>query len=443
MSRRRRGKLPDIELETEIESLSPEGRGVGRVEGKTAFVRDALPGEHVRFRVTRRKKTFDEGVLTQLLRAAADRVSPACGHFGVCGGCSLQHLDHQAQVSHKERGLLESLEHIGRVKPETLAPALISEPSGYRRKARLGAKYVRKHERVFAGFRERGTSFITDIRHCTVLHPRVGESVGDLADMIGELSIRDKVPQVEMAMGDDLCVMVFRMLETPTADDIKRVNAFCAEHNWVPYIQDGGPDTVRPLEGDPVELHYSLPAQGVHFSFLPSDFTQVNLDINRRMVDQALDWLAIDESEQVLDLFCGLGNFSLPLARRSGSVTGVEGDRGLVARARLNADANHISNARFFTANLYEELDAEPWLMGKYDAVLLDPPRSGASEILPLLPKLGARRILYVSCNPATLARDAGELVNEYGYRLVQAGIMDMFPHTAHVESMALLVKET
>jgi len=441
MSRRRRARLPEEILEAEIDSLSHDGRGVGRVDGKTVFVRDALPGEHVRFRLTRRKKNFDEGVLTELLRAAPDRVAPGCAHFGVCGGCSLQHLDRVSQVAHKQRGLIEALEHIGKVEADVLAEPLVSEPWGYRRKARLGAKFVRKHERVFAGFRERGTSFVTDVRECRVLHPRVGPRVGDLADMIGSLSIRDRVPQVEMAMGDDLCAMVFRVLAPPTEEDRARIAAFCSAQNWVPCIQEGGPDSVRALDGSALDIHYSLPEQGVHFTFLPTDFTQVNLEMNRRMVTQALDWLAPEASERTLDLFCGLGNFSLPIARRCEAVVGVEGDGALVARARKNAEENAIHNARFYTANLYGELDAEPWMRERFDAVLLDPPRSGAAEMVPLIPKLGAERVLYVSCYPGTLARDAGMLVNEHGYRLVRAGIMDMFPHTAHVESMALLVK--
>ena len=437
----RRKRAPEEILDLEIESLSHDGRGVGRVDGKTVFVRDALPGEHVRARLTRRKKNFDEAELAELLRPADNRVEPVCEHFGVCGGCGLQHLAADAQIAFKERGLLDSLEHIGRVSADEVAPPLITQSFGYRRKARLGVKFVRKHGRVFAGFRERGSSFVTDVRQCAVLHPRVGAVVGSLADMVGELSIRDRIPQVEMAMGDDLCVMVFRALDPPTGADVARIQAFCTEHNWVPYIQEGGPDSIRPLGGIGVELHYSLPEQGVHFSFLPTDFTQVNLDINRRLVAQAIEWLAPGPDERILDLFCGLGNFTLPLARHAASVTGVEGDSGLIARARRNAQANHIDNVRFYTANLYADLDAEPWLGSAYDAALIDPPRSGAAEVIPVVSRLGPQRILYVSCSPGTLARDAGLLVHEEGYRLRRVGVMDMFPHTAHVESMALFEK--
>lgn len=443
MSKRRsRKKLPEEILEAEIVSLSHDGRGVGRIDGKTVFVRDALPGEHVRFRLTLRKKSYEEGTVTEVLRPSPERVEPECAHFGVCGGCSLQHLAPEAQVAFKQQGLVETLEHIGRVSPDILMAPLAAEPWGYRRKARLGVKLVRKQDRVFVGFRERGSNFLTDVQNCKVLHPRVGAQVGELAAMIDSLSIRDRVPQVEMAMGDDLCVTVFRVMEPLSAEDAARLIEFCVGRNWVPYVQEGGPDTVRPLSGEPVELHYSLPAQDVHFSFLPTDFTQVNLDINRRMVTQALEWLELRPDERVLDLFCGLGNFTLPLAKVCESIVAVEGDAGLVQRARRNAEANSIANARFYTANLYEALDAEPWLRERFDAALLDPPRSGAAEVIPLIPRLGANRILYVSCYPGTLARDAGLLVHEFGYRLVKAGVMDMFPHTAHVESMALFVKE-
>lgn len=442
MSRKRgRAALPAEPLDIEIEGLSHDGRGVGRVDGKTVFVRDGLPGERVMARLTLRKKNYDEATVSEVLRASDQRIEPPCAHFGVCGGCSLQHLAPEDQIGLKEKSLLEALEHIGKVRPAGVAPPLRGPTTGYRRKARLGAKWVRRHDRVFVGFRERASSFVTDIRHCAVLHDRVGPHVGALADMIDSLSIRGAVPQVEMAMGDDRCVMVFRILEAPTEEDSRTIASFCADHDWVPYVQEGGPDSIRPLEGAPVELHYSLPQQGVHFSFLPTDFTQVNLDINRAMVAQALQWLSPEPEERVLDLFCGLGNFTLPLAKRCATVVGVEGDAGLVARARRNADLNAVSNARFYTANLYDKPDDEPWARESFDAVLLDPPRSGAAEVLPLLSRMGIGRILYVSCYPGTLARDAGVLVHEYGYRLNRAGVMDMFPHTAHVESMALFVK--
>ena len=441
MTRRRAAAMPAELQDVEVVSLSHDGRGVGRVGGKTVFVPDALPGEHVRVALTRRKKSYDEGRLEALLRAAPQRVAPKCAHFGVCGGCSLQHLAAEAQIAFKQQGLVDALAHIGGVTPDELAPPLTGENWGYRRKARLGVKLVRRHDRVFAGFRERGSGFVTDVRSCPVLHPRAGEAVGALADMIDSLSVRERIPQVEMAMGDDLCVMVFRVLAPTATPDEERIAAFCAAHDWVPCIQEGGPDTVRALAGTPVELHYSLPAYALRFGFAPTDFTQVNLEVNRLMVGQAMAWLAPQPDEALLDLFCGLGNFTLPLGRASASVVGVEGDAALVARARQNATINRVDNVRFFKADLFGTLDAEPWLQQDYDAVLLDPPRSGAADVLPFVARLGVRRILYISCYPATLARDASYLVNEQGYRLARAGVMDMFPHTAHVESMALFIK--
>jgi 23S rRNA (uracil1939-C5)-methyltransferase len=300
---------------------------------------------------------------------------------------------------------------------------------------------VAKKGGVLVGFRERGSSYVAEIEECPILHPRVGELLQALRALIGGFSIRDQVPQIEMAMGDQVCVLIFRVLSAPSAEDLEQLAAFGPEHQVVVYLQEGGPETVRPLDGKGVELTYDLPAFDVTLAFEPSDFTQVNSDINRQMIQRAVDMLELTDDDRVLDLFCGLGNFTLPLARRAGQVVGVEGDAGLVARARENARNNGIENADFFTANLYGELDQEPWMQGRYDKVLLDPPRSGALEVLHHLPRLGARRIVYVSCYPGTLARDAGVLVSEYGYQLVSAGVMDMFPHTAHVESIALFEK--
>ena len=309
---------------------------------------------------------------------------------------------------------------------------------GYRRKARLGAKYVLKKGKVLVGFRERGSAFVTDLGVCQVLHPKVGDKLPELAALIESLSIREQVPQIEVSMGDTVCALIFRVLAAPTEDDRELLRRFGEAHGFVIYLQPGGADSVQPLDGPPADLFYTLPDLDLRLSFLPQDFTQVNLELNRLMVAQALEMLDPQPEERVLDLFCGIGNFTLPLARRAGQVTGVEGDAGLVARARQNAAANHLDNTRYYTANLYEELDNEPWLLERFDKVLLDPPRSGAMEVLAHLPRLGVRRILYISCYPSTLARDAGILVNELGYRMRSAGVMDMFPHTAHVESIAL-----
>ncbi len=427
-----------------IESLSHDGRGVARIEGKTVFLWGGLPGEDVLFRFTRRRRTHDEGVVCEVVKPSPDRVRPRCPHFGVCGGCSLQHMRPEAQITLKQGVLMEALKRIGRVQPREILPPLSAEGHwGYRRMARLGVKYVAKKGKVLVGFRERGSAFVTDLSRCEVLNPRVGELITPLSQLIGGLSVRDRIPQIEMSMGDEICVLVFRILDSLSSDDTGKLESFGRTHKIVIYLQEAGPESVRPLGDHTVELSYRLPEFQVRCRFSPNDFTQINLELNRLMVHRALQLLDPQPEEDVLELFCGLGNFTLPLARRAAQVTGVEGDAGLVARARANAQANGIGNARFYTANLYGDLDLEPWLQGTFHKILLDPPRTGALQVMHHLARVQARRILYVSCNPATLARDADELVNNLGYRLTVAGVMDMFPHTAHVESIALFEKNS
>ena len=439
MQRRRERQRPELAREAVIESSSHDGRGVARIDGKATFVHGALPGERVRLRVVRHHRNFDEAEAEAVLEPSADRVEPACPRFGVCGGCSLQHVAPVAQIESKQQALLDALRHIGHLEPERIfAPIVGSSPWGYRRKARLGVKYVGKKGKVLVGFRERSSSFVTDTERCPVLHPRVGEALAALAALIGSLDIRERVPQVEVAMGDERCILVFRVLAPPSAGDAERLRSFGAAHGFVVYLQEGGLDSIRPLDPPGVQLTYALPEFDVELEFRPGDFTQVNFEVNRLMVARAVELLRPQPQERVLDLFCGLGNFTLPLARRAAEVVGVEGEAGLVARARANALRNGIGNARFYTANLYAALDAEPWLRERFEAALLDPPRTGAVEVLPLLPRLGVERLVYVSCYPGTLARDAAELVQRHGYRLVGAGAMDMFPHTAHVESIAV-----
>jgi 23S rRNA (uracil1939-C5)-methyltransferase len=439
MGRSRRKKLPLDPVAAGIESLSHDGRGVTHIEGKAVFIHGALPGEEVLFTYSAKRRNFDEGVVQQVIQASPDRVEPGCPHFGVCGGCSLQHMDGTAQIRSKQQVLLDALQRIGEVEPEELLQPLASPGSwGYRRKARLGVKYVPKKGKVLVGFRERGSSFVTDLGRCDVLHPKVGQLITTLSELIGSLSIRDRVPQIEMAMGDEVCVLVFRVLDAPSQEDCDKLSAFGKEHGISIYTQPGGPETVQPLNGEMANLSYALPEFHLEINFLPTDFTQVNSELNRLMVQRAVEMLAPAREDRVLDLFCGVGNFTLPLARRCREVAGVEGDSALVARARENARHNGVTNARYFTANLYESLEKEPWLAESFDKALLDPPRSGAQEVLEHLPKLGVERMVYVSCYPGTLARDAGELVKKHGYRLLSAGVMDMFPHTAHVESIAL-----
>ncbi len=436
--RRRRPRLPEGDFEAEVLGMAHDGRGIARVEGKATFIHGALPGEKVTFRYLNRRRSHDEGQVVSVIEASADRVEPICPHYGVCGGCSLQHLEPAAQIRAKQAVLLDNLRQIGQVQPDNvLLPIVNDSPWGYRRKARLGVKDVARKGKVLVGFRERGSSLVADVEGCHVLHPRVGGLLPALGELVESLSVSRRLPQIEMAMDDERCVLILRILDPLSAQDERRLAEFQAANDLVFYLQPGGPETVQPLRSA-VDLSYSLPDYEVRLGFLPGDFTQVNTEINRKMVAQALQLLDLQPGDHVLDLFCGVGNFTLPIARFCEHVVGVEGDAGLVARARGNAGRNAIGNAEFFTADLYGELRAEPWMMRRFDKALLDPPRSGAFEVLPTLPQMGVERVVYVSCYPGTLARDAGELVNRHGYRLVSAGVMDMFPHTAHVESIAL-----
>lgn len=431
--------MPSQPVTAAITALDPDGRGITQVDGKTVYVQGALPGEQVSFVYSRKRRDYDEGRVERVLEASADRAEPGCPQFGICGGCALQHLQPAVQIRFKQDALIRVLDQVGGVTPhEILQPLTDGESWGYRQKARLGVKYVAKKNKVLVGFRERGSSFLTDTERCPILDPRVGELITPLSALIGGLSVRDRIPQIEVAMGDDACVLIFRLLAPASGEDRQRLLRFGETQRVAVYIQDGGPETVKPLNGAGVELNYQLPADQLQLRFLPGDFTQINAGLNRLMVAQALRLLNPLAGDRVLDLFCGLGNFTLPLARRCLTATGVEGDTGLVARAEDNARRNGIDNARFYATDLYQTPSDAPWLGQGYDKALLDPPRSGASEVIEQLPALGIERIVYVSCYPETLARDAGALVNKHGYRMLSAGMMDMFPHTAHMESIAL-----
>jgi len=430
--------FPEPPAAVEIEALTPEGRGLVRVDGKSVLLHGALPGERVRFRYTRIRKDRAEGTVVEVLRAAPERVPARCPNVDICGSCSLQHLDPAAQIRWKQGMLEQVLANTGQVRPERWLPPLAAVPWGYRRKARLGVRYVAKKGRTLVGFRERGTSYVAELRRCAVLHPAVGERIEAIAELLDGLSIRARIPQLELAMGEGPGVLVLRVLEPPSARDVARLTDFGAAHGLNFYVQPGGPETIRPLPGQGVELYYDLPGADVRLYFQPTDFTQVNLALNGLLVGQALELLAPRSDERILDLFCGLGNFTLPIARRAAEVLGVEGDAGLAARARTNAAHNGITNARFVVADLYDAPDQRPWASQRFHNALLDPPRSGALQVVELLPALGVERILYISCHPATLARDANRLVNGLGYRLRAAGVLDMFPHTAHLESMAV-----
>jgi 23S rRNA (uracil1939-C5)-methyltransferase len=431
-------KRPAAPEEMQVTAMAHDGRGVARPAGKTVFVAGALPGETVVAARTRSHRRYDEADTVEVLTPSPDRVVPACPHFGTCGGCAMQHLDGTRQVEAKQAHLAEQFARLGQVEPGRWLPALRGPSWGYRRRARLGVKYVIKKERVLVGFRERAKPFIADIRQCPVLAEPVGGMIEALAGLGGRLSLRERLPQFEVAVAETATALVARVLEAPTDADRALLAEFAADHGIEFYLQPGGLETVEPLAGQATPLEYTLPEEGVRIRFAPSDFIQVNAAINARAVGLALSLLEVGPDESVLDLFCGLGNFTLPLARRAARVVGVEGEAGLVERARGNARRNGIDNVEFHVADLSQDPGEAAWAVQPCQLVLLDPPRVGAAGVLPLMGRLRPRRLVYVSCHPASLARDAGVLVNELGFRLAAAGVMDMFPHTAHVESIAM-----
>lgn len=447
MTRREKMRArPPVELQ--IEGLSHEGRGLSRLDGKRLFVEGALPGETVRASYYATHKTYDELRVDEVLTASNDRVTPPCQHFSLCGGCSLQHLARPAQISFKQSVLAEQFRHFGGIAPEAWLPPLVDEETAYRRKARLGVKFVIKKEALLVGFREKQSNFLADIEHCVVLDRRIGDELLALRTLINGLEKRDRIPQIEVAVGDDEVALVFRHMDPLPAADITALTAFCADRQWQLYLQPAGPDSVHrvfPAAGED-RLFYHLPdfarpdGQGLVMGFHPMDFTQVNAGINRRMLALALDLLDPKPGERVLDLFCGLGNFTLPLATRAGEVIGVEGVEAMAERGRENARRNGLPNVSFYAQDLTRDFSHQPWARQGFDRLLIDPPRSGAQEVVQYLPRFKARRVVYVSCNPATLARDAG-LMKEAGYRLTKAGVMDMFTHTTHVESIAVFEK--
>jgi 23S rRNA (uracil1939-C5)-methyltransferase len=424
--------------EADIVDLSHEGHGVAKPDGKAVFVADALPGERVVMKRVGRRRNYDEAVLERVLAASPDRVPAECPHFGVCGGCALQHLAPGAQLAFKQAQLLENLARLGSVQPERVLEPLRGPVWGYRRRARLGIKLVPRKGRVLVGFRERSAPYVADLHECRVLAPPAGSLMDPLAELVAGLSIASRVPQAEVAVTDDTCALVLRVLDEPSGDDLVKLRQFEAGHPVRLYLQPGGIDTVRPLREGLPPLEYALPTFGLRLEFEPTDFIQVNGALNEAMVGRAVELLELEPSHAVLDLFCGLGNFSLPLATRAREVVGIEGDAGLVARAAANARLNAIGNAGFLAADLAADSSAAAWAGRPYDRVLLDPPRAGAREILPVVGRSGARRVVYISCHPGSLARDAGLLVREHGFRLQAAGVMDMFPHTTHVEAVAV-----
>ncbi len=438
MARRRKRLSRDL-IEAVVGSLSHEGRGIANCDGKVTFIEGALPGERVTFQLTNSRKSFDEGKLIEVLEASDDRVEAKCVHYGVCGGCSMQHLSSENQIKHKQSVLLEQFKHIGGVQPEEVLPPLISPIWGYRRKARIGVKHVPNKGGVLVGFREKGSPYLAELTRCDILDPSVGLHLMELRELIVNLSIKERIPQIEVAIGDAVKGLVFRHLVPFSEEDLERLKNFGAEHQFVIYLQPKGPDTIHQVYPDtPAILSYQAGEGEPVLQFSPSDFTQVNASINKDMVARVLDFLQLSKTDRVLDLFCGLGNFSLPMAKRASYILGVEGEAGLVKRARDNADRNGLNNIEFVCADLTQDDQLKTIAAGKFNKILLDPARSGAQEIIEKMIFKGVEQVVYVSCNPATLARDAGILVNDKGYKVIKAGIMDMFPHTAHVESIAV-----
>ncbi|MEO7252473.1 MAG: 23S rRNA (uracil(1939)-C(5))-methyltransferase RlmD, partial [Arenimonas sp.] len=418
-----------------------DGRGVGRLDGKAVFVAGALPGETVRVRQTGRNRNFDEGETVEVLVASPDRVEPRCAHFGVCSGCVLQHLDPPKQIAAKQHVLLENLTRLGHVETESVLDPLVDAAWGYRRKGRFSVRFVEKKARTVVGFRELNPRFVAELQHCHTIIPALGERVGGLAALVDSLDGKRCVPQIEFIAGDGPVALIFRHLEPLGVDDQQRLKKFSQETGFAIFLQPGGVESVQALWPERIELAFAIPQYDLSLAFRPLDFIQVNAGLNQKMIARALELLDPKPEDRVLDLFCGLGNFTLPMSRRAGQVVGVEGDAGLVARARENAARNQLSNVEFHSADLAKDLSAEPWMQQGFNKLLIDPPRAGAAEVLAQLPLKGVQRIVYVSCHPGSLARDAGFLVRERGYRLKAAGAMDMFPHTAHVESIALFEK--
>jgi 23S rRNA (uracil1939-C5)-methyltransferase len=463
-----------------IESLDQEGRGVARTEGKVIFIEGALTGEVVSYSSYRKKPSFELAQVTQIHKSSAMRVQPKCAHFGVCGGCSMQHLDARAQVAVKQRILEDSLWHIGKVRAETLLRPIYGQAWGYRERARLSVRHVIKKGKTLVGFHEKRSSFVADMQHCEILVPKIARLLPLLADLVGGLSIRDRVPQIEVAVGEHVDVLVLRVMDAPSSEDETALRAFADRHGIQFWLQTKGYDTIapfhpptsqQPLSGrmntessegaaggtarnlplrgnvSVPQLSYSLPEFGITMPFAPSEFTQVNSALNRVMVSRAMRLLDPQPGERIADFFCGLGNFTLPIARSGALVLGIEGSEALVERARQNAELNGLAgNAKFAAMNLFAMTEAGFAGLGEFDKLLIDPPRDGALELVRSIVvgngERAPQRIVYVSCNPATLARDAAELVQR-GYMLKSAGVMNMFPHTSHVESIALFVKES
>lgn len=448
MSKRRRSKRIDpTPFTAQITNLSHEGRGISHIDGKAIFIRGALPGETVEAKYTHKTKNHDSAQTLEILEnPSPQRIEPNCPHFGICGGCALQHLHPTKQIEHKQQILLEQLQHFAGIQPKEILQPLTGPLWHYRHKARLGVRYVRPKDTVLVGFREAASSFLSIIDSCAVLAPPLDTLILPLRDMLYHADAREQIPQIEVAIGENDVALIFRHLQPLSAHDKDLLINFAKEHDVRIYLQPKGPDTVSLLYPDNSEitLNYTLPDYDLDFKFHPMAFIQINALLNRAMLKQALNLLEANAEDTVLDLFCGIGNFSLPIARSAKHVIGIEGSQLAVNQAKQNAEHNQINNCEFHVADLYENFPdsviKQPWMQQKLTKLLLDPPRSGALAIVQNIKLWNPERIVYVACDPSTLARDIGELIKQ-GYELQSAGVIDMFPHTSHVESMALLIK--
>jgi 23S rRNA (uracil1939-C5)-methyltransferase len=427
-----------------IESLDHEGRGIAHADGKVIFIEGALTGERVTYSSYRKKNNYEQAKVEQILKNSFMRVQPKCPVFGVCGGCSMQHLDPRAQVAVKQRVLEDNLQRIGKVKPEVILPPIYGQPWGYRQRARLSVRHVLKKDKTLVGFREQNGKYVADMRHCEILTPKIASLLPLLGELNEKFTVRDIMPQIEVAVGERVDVLVLRILAALTPSDEALIREFADKHQVQFWTQTKGPETVVPFYPlDAPHLSYSLPEFGITMPFAPTEFTQVNSDMNRLMVSRAMRLLDPQPLERIADFFCGLGNFTLPIARSGAQVLGMEGSDALVKRARQNAEYNGLTgNTEYRSMNLFELNDTELAKLGRFDKWLVDPPRDGAIELMKSISDaIAPRRIVYVSCSPSTLARDAEVLVHAKGYALKAAGVMNMFPQTSHVESIAVFEK--
>jgi 23S rRNA (uracil1939-C5)-methyltransferase len=424
----------------QVESLDQEGRGVARRDGKAIFIEGALPGERVTCSSYRKKPAYEVATLVKVVKPTAQRVVPRCRFFGICGGCSLQHLDARAQVAVKQRVLEDSLWHIGRVRPGELLPAIYGPSWEYRHRARLAVRHVPKKGGALVGFHEKRSSYVADMDSCEVLPERYSKLLRPLRELVNALSIRSRLPQIEIAAGEGADVLVLRVLEPLANADVERLQDFARRHGVKIYLQPGGPETASPMSDEhAADLYYTLPDFDLTMRFGPTDFTQVNHAVNRVLVRRVIALLDPQPGERIADMFCGIGNFTLAIARRGAAVVGFEGSAELLRRAAANAGENGLEDsARFIEMDLYAPGGVDLVTLGRFDRMLIDPPRDGAVELVKALPEDGPRRVVYVSCNPGTLARDAAVLTQARGYRLSAAGVVNMFPHTSHVESIAV-----